>query len=45
MFATMTTEVCPGYIVTEEIEIVTYDDLIATHHQALLDAIEETPNA
>ena len=39
MITTMTTELSPGYEVTEEIEIVDYDDCIAIMDEAISDSL------
>jgi len=40
MFTTMTTEPSPGYIVTEEAEIITYDDLIEDQDAAIAELLQ-----
>ena len=41
MITTMTTEAFPGYFVTEQVEIVTYDDCIAIMDAAIAELLED----
>ena len=45
MFVTVTEELSPGYEVTETVEIIDYDALIAVHDEAVKDSLKSGPNA